>query len=219
MNISDAIFFPPELDTDESQWEILENIQPAVNYIRGTAVYRQGEPADKFFYIKKGTVTITTKISKDFTKTLAILHEGRIFGEAALFEKGARASDADATTDCELIVINYDQLVNYFAIYPELAMNMLEYLSKAARMLAAQVDNVAFLRADKRVARFLLNCQKKTARIYFTHEEIARAVGLNRVTVTQTLSQLSSRGLIQTAYHYIHIEDLEALSKFTYSED
>jgi CRP-like cAMP-binding protein len=89
-------------------------------------------------------------------------------------------------------------------------------------MLSAQVDNMTFLQADKRIAQFLVNLAGKPGAeqtINCTHEEIGNLVGTSRVTVSKILSAFVNRGWISTQYHNILILNLKALTEFAFNQE
>ena len=148
-------------------------------------------------------------------KTLNTASKGELLGEGAFFDKKPRVSSARAVTNCEVVMIDEQTLTNLFAKHPKLAFELLEILSNRIRLLSAQLDSMTFLQADARIARLLLQSEKD-GRVALTHEEIAAAVGVSRVTVSKTLGKFSASGDISTAYRKIIIKNrdrLEAMSE------
>ena len=106
-----------------------------------------------------------------------------------------------------LVSIDRPWLESVFAQHPDLAVSMLEYLARTVRLLSAHVDG-AFLRADQRVARYLLSLSPlPDGRLHCTHEEIGSSVGVSRVTVSRVLGELERRGLLRTGYRTVQFLD------------
>lgn len=90
--------------------------------------------------------------------------------------------------------------------FPTLAFSLLRYLSATVRMLSAHLDATSFLPAEKRIVRLLFNMDIGGSHtISCTHEELAYALGLSRVTVSRILSGLAKQGLIDLGYRNIRL--------------
>lgn len=151
-------------------------------------------------------------------KTLAILKDGSLFGEAAFFDKLPRTSSAKTLEKSEIIAISQNALIEIFSVQPNLAMTFLTYLAKTIRMLSAQVDHITFLPADRRIAQLLISLADKRQRIFSTHEEIGNLIGITRISVSRILKRFSENGWIQTKYRFIQLTNLQELKKFAFRD-
>ena len=206
----------------QNLWEALVACQTPKTVAKNQMIYLQGEYANSFYYLKKGRVKIFLSSENGMEKTLTVLEKENILGEAAFFDGLPRVSSAKALVKCEIIVIDRRTLPEYFRREPTLAINMLQYLARTVRMLSAQVDNMTFLQADKRIAQFLVNLAGKAGAepsVSCTHEEIGNLVGTSRVTVSKILSDFTKKGWISTHYHNILILNLKALSNFAFAQE
>ncbi len=206
----------------QNLWEKLASSQAPKIYEKDQMIYLQGEYADRFYYLKRGRVKIFLSSENGMEKTLTVLEKENILGEAAFFDGLPRVSSAKALARCEIIVIDRRTLPDYFRREPTLAINMLQYLARTVRMLSAQVDNMTFLQADKRIAQFLVSLAGKPGVeqiVTCTHEEIGDLVGTSRVTVSKILSAFVKKGWISTRYHSILILNRKALSDFAFSQE
>lgn len=66
----------------------------------GETVFREGDAGDSLFIVESGDVEIRKQ-----GKTLAVLGEGKMFGEMAFYENAPRSADAVAKGACSLYVI------------------------------------------------------------------------------------------------------------------
>lgn len=202
-------------ETKKDMQQIFESLGTVRNFAKGEIIYRQGDLARTFCYLKKGRVSVFMTSIDGMEKTLNTASKGELLGEGAFFDKKPRVSSARAVTNCEVVMIDEQTLTNLFAKHPKLAFELLEILSNRIRLLSAQLDSMTFLQADARIARLLLQSEKD-GRVAITHEEIAAAVGVSRVTVSKTLGKFSASGDISTAYRKIVIKNrdrLEAMSE------
>ena len=202
-------------ETKKDMQQIFESLGTVRNFAKGEIIYRQGDLARTFCYLKKGRVSVFMTSIDGMEKTLNTASKGELLGEGAFFDKKPRVSSARAVTNCEVVMIDEQTLTNLFAKHPKLAFELLEILSNRIRLLSAQLDSMTFLQADARIARLLMQSEKD-GRVAITHEEIAAAVGVSRVTVSKTLGKFSASGDISTAYRKIVIKNrdrLEAMSE------
>jgi len=65
-------------------------------------VFRQGQPADSLFYIRRGKVKLTVISQQGKEAIVAILGSGEFFGEGCLAGQPLRMATAIAMTDCTL---------------------------------------------------------------------------------------------------------------------
>lgn len=204
---------------EHSAWKVLEKSQFPRIYRAGEMVYLQGTQADRFYYLQSGKVKIFLHSEDGAEKTLNVLEPGNIFGEASFFDELPRVSSARTLAKSAIIPITHATLIHCFSEEPELAMRLLRYLSRTVRMLSTQLDNMAFLQADRRIARILLNLpavENRPCELAATHEDIGSLAGASRVTVSRTLGEFSRNGWIATRYRKIILLDREALSNFAY---
>ena len=188
---------------------------------KGQMIYWQGERAEGFYYLKKGTVSIFLSSVNGTKKTLAIQKPGSVFGEAAFFDELPRVSSARAEEDSQIVVITKPVLLRYFREQPDTALDLLRYLSRTVRMLSAQVDHMAFMQADRRIAQLLLNLAREKGdelTVSVCHEAIGELAGVSRVTVSKVLSGFAKAGWIQTGYREIVVLDESALKKLAFAD-
>jgi CRP/FNR family transcriptional regulator, cyclic AMP receptor protein len=68
----------------------------------GRNVFRQGQPADSLFYIRRGKVKLTVTSQQGREAIVAVLDAGEFFGEGCLAGQPLRMATAVAMTDCTL---------------------------------------------------------------------------------------------------------------------
>ena len=65
-------------------------------------IFRQGQPADSLFYLRRGKVKLTVISPQGKEAIVAILSTGEFFGEGCLAGQPLRMATAVAITDCSL---------------------------------------------------------------------------------------------------------------------
>lgn len=199
----------------KNTWGVLEKSHTPRIYEKGTMVYWQGNHAEEFYYLKRGSVRIFLCSENGTEKDLTVLKAGSIFGEAAFFDGLPRVSSAKALERSEIITVTRRSLTDCIRREPELAMDLLTCLSQTIRMLSAQVDAMTFRQADERIARLLLNLSAKDGSVRATHEDLAALAGASRVTVSRILAGFARKGWVRTGYGEIRITDAAGLNAFS----
>jgi CRP/FNR family transcriptional regulator len=184
-----------------------------VRYGKGQLIYLQGSTPDHLYCLLSGTVRTVILSDQGEEKLLTIYHPGSIFGEASFFDGLPRVSSATAQTECQIVRLSHGQVAVLFQQHPTLSTAMLAYLARTVRLLSGHVDTMSFQRAETRLARLLLNHPGADTTISVTHQELAAALGLSRVTVSRILETFAKAGYLALGYRSITLLDREALGK------
>ena len=116
----------------------------------------QGAKGDALYYIQKGKVKLTVLSKRGKEATIAILNATDFFGEGGLAGQPLRMSSATALTECELMRIENNVMID--ALHREHSMSDLfvgYLLGRNIRYEADLVDQL-FNSSEKRLARILL---------------------------------------------------------------
>ena len=202
-----------------SLWAPLAENQIPRNYQPGQLIYLQGTEADRFYYLVCGQAKSYISSATGEERSLTIHHDGDLMGEASFFDQCPRVSSAIAMSPCKIVSVDRERLDHIFEAHPELAQPMLRYLARTVRLLSSHVDTISFLRADQRIARYLLALSQEQNKLCCTHEEIGTAVGVSRVTVSRILGQFCKQGILSTGYHTIQILNRNALYALAKKDD
>ncbi|WP_372656186.1 ion transporter [Halobacteriovorax sp.] len=96
------------------------------SYSPGKNIIRIGESGNEMFMIGHGTVDI---IFSDGT-VVATLHEGQIFGEAALLKETMRNADVRAQNYCDLYILKKEDFTKIIEKHPDLLESMQQITSR-----------------------------------------------------------------------------------------
>jgi CRP/FNR family cyclic AMP-dependent transcriptional regulator len=169
-------------------------------------VFTQGDAADAVFYIEKGKVrlTVVSKVGKE--ATIGILSEGNFFGEGALAGQSFRMGSAAAMTDCQLLRIEKNAMME--ALHREHAFSDMFVAYLLARNIRYEEDLVdqLFNSSEKRLARVLLMLAHfgkegvpETVVPKISQETLAEMVGTTRSRVSFFMNRFRKLGFIDYA--------------------
>jgi CRP/FNR family transcriptional regulator, cyclic AMP receptor protein len=167
-------------------------------------IFTQGDRADAVFYIQKGKVrlTVVSKVGKE--ATIGILDEENFFGEGALAGQVLRMGSAVAMTDCEILRIAKDAMME--ALHREHAFSDMFVAYLLARNIRYEEDLVdqLFNSSEKRLARVLLLLAHfgkegipETVVPKISQETLADMVGTTRSRVSFFMNRFRKLGFIQ----------------------
>lgn len=92
----------------------------ALHVSKGEFVVRQRDPAGPMFIIQKGRVRVFAE-TDGVVRNLAFLREGDFFGELSVLNNTTRAANAQAVTDCDLLVLAPETVLEMNRQFPEFA--------------------------------------------------------------------------------------------------
>ena len=86
-------------------------------------LFSEGDQGSEVFLILKGSVRVVGNVDLDDNRTVhpgfSDLGEGQVFGELPMFDGEPRSATVMALTDCELAVLEGEQLMGFLDAHPE----------------------------------------------------------------------------------------------------
>ena len=174
-----------------------------IEYGTNRNIFRQGQPADSLFYIRRGKVKLTVTSRQGKEAIVAILDSGEFFGEGCLAGQLARMATAVAITECTLDKLEKSlmaRMLHEQHDVSELFVNHL--LSRNIRYEADLVDQL-FNSSEKRLARILLLLAHfgKESRVEMVvprvnQDTLAQMVGTTRSRVSHFMNKFRKLGFI-----------------------
>ena len=188
-------------------WEsFLEGItrgKTVIEYGAGRNVFRQGQPADSLFYLRRGKVklAVTSKDGKE--AIVALLGAGEFFGEGCLAGQQLRMATAAAVTDCTLLQIERSLMTRLLHERHEISeLFVAHLLARNIRYEADLVDQL-FNSSEKRLARILLllsnfGKESRAERVLprVSQDSLAQMVGTTRSRVSHFMNKFRKLGFI-----------------------
>ncbi len=174
-------------------------------FSRGITIFREGEPADSLYVLKKGMVRLISLSDQGRETILHILKPDEVFGELLLSEE-RRAFTAIATEDSVVTVISQESFVELLSAISPLALNFIRLLSKRLATVERGLAEFSHTWSYHRLARVLLQLCEKYGQelpagtfinVRLTHEDLANLIGTSRETVTTQLGKFTRLGLLK----------------------
>ena len=133
-------------------------------YANGEIIVRQGESGDCMFAIQKGQIEVIRR-GKDGEVRVAVLEEGEIFGEMAIFEREARSATVRALGEARVLTVDKKTFLRRVQEDPSLAFNLVRMMSRRIRRLSGEIaelqpgsaprsqDTLALTDAERQIER------------------------------------------------------------------
>lgn len=209
---------PAGLDTGELH--ILDELVDRRSGLkRGAYLYRSDAPLQSLYAIRSGFLK-TSVSHADGREQVAGFHmPGDLMGLDAI-GSGRHLCDAVALEDCEVCDLPLESLESLTRKMPSLQQQFHRILSREIVRDHGMMLLLGSMRAEERLAVFLLNLsQRFAARGYsarefllrMTREEIGSYLGLKLETVSRALGKMQDKGWIEVRHRQVRLLDPQAL--------
>lgn len=180
-------------------------------YPRNTTIVEEGLPGDYMYIIREGRVKVT-KLSEDGReKILDFLEAGKFVGEMALLERAPRSASVKTLSAVRVLALSRNDFMGLIRKSPDLAMAVIQELSRRLRTVNEQASALSFQRVKERTKGLLSRLARDPASDparrrtpTLTHQQIADMIGTSRETVTRVVKELKASGwLSQEGKRYL----------------
>lgn len=213
-------------DLDEISMKRVENTSNMQVVKTHEPIYFPDEPTHTIFFLKEGHVKIS-RITEDGREViLDVLGPGEIFGEVGSMddEVVGRNEMAEALDEAVVCTMKREDFETLLKMNPNLSMEVTKRVGLRLRKIEERVADLLFKDTKKRIASFLVRYAEEFGKMKsgavtvanaLTQQEIALLTGSARQTVTTTLNELRSVGIIDFSRSTITIKDFEKLKRMS----
>ncbi|WP_236719655.1 Crp/Fnr family transcriptional regulator [Neobacillus mesonae] len=197
--------------------QVIEKRIQTYEFKKGTRIIAEDEVARGVYFIHTGTVKLTKQDENGNEIIVCMKQKGDAFAEACLFTNKAECYPATATMleDGKILFLDKLELEKELANYPELALQMVRYMSDGLREMTSQLRDVALLDVYAKTVKMLERLGRKfntdgrrwDIEIPLTVQEFATVVGTTRESVSRVFSKLRKDELIDLKSRKIVILD------------
>ena len=185
-------------------------------YTTDHTLFFQGDPADRFYIILEGSVSIEVISTEGRSLTLATFSEGDIFGEFAILDGGLRSANARVISDARMVSFHQSTIHNLISRYPTFVTKLISELVKRLRVSNEHVQSVVIKSLKERLVALLISLSESTETsatgiICITQNQIAERLSVSREKVNVNLRSLQKQKLISLKRGRIEILNLALL--------
>jgi CRP/FNR family transcriptional regulator, cyclic AMP receptor protein len=174
-----------------------------IEYGANRNIFRQGEPADSVFYLRRGKVKLAVTSAQGKEAIVAILGPGEFFGEGCLAGQSIRIETVTAITDCSLLKIAKQEMARMLHEQHDVSeLFVTHLLTRNIRYEEDLVDQL-FNSSEKRLARILLllahfgkESRSEIILPSVNQESLAQMVGTTRSRVSHFMNKFRQLGFV-----------------------
>jgi len=188
---------------------------------KGDSLYRAGDTFSALYAVRLGSLK-TTVLAEDGREQVSGYHMlGDIIGLDGI-GTDRHGCQALALEDTEVCVLPCERLEDLARDLPSLQHNLYQFLSREISRDHNIMLLLGSMRAEERLAVFLLNLSDRYRRrgysstefvLRMTREEIGSYLGLKLETVSRLFSRFQEEGLIQVQGRAVKLLDITALKQ------
>ncbi len=188
---------------------------------RGTSLFRNGDPFTSLYAIRTGffKTCITSEDGRD--QVTGFQMAGEVVGLDGIVND-RHTCDAIALEDADVCLLPFDRIEELSTEIPGLQRHVHKIMSREIVREHGVMLLLGSMRAEERLAAFLLNLvQRLHARgfsqselvLRMTREEIGSYLGLKLETVSRTFSKFVEEGIVEVKQRHVRIVNAEALKQ------
>jgi CRP-like cAMP-binding protein len=186
----------------------------------GKLLFRQGQPAERFFYLHSGLVKLYRLSPEGDEKIIELIHPGQTFAEAVMFmgTRGSYPVNAEAVAEAEIYAFDQSAFLALLRESSEACFGLLGSMSRRLHMLVNQIENLTLQNATYRLVGYLIeqipkNSQAREVVLDTPKSVIAAHLAIQPETLSRILAKLRKGGLIEVEGNHISVRDVQALRR------
>jgi CRP-like cAMP-binding protein len=166
-------------------------------------LFRQGEPAEAFFFMLGGWVRLTRLLPNGGEAVIGVFTRSQSFGEAVALTGAVYPVTASTATRARYIRIPVAPLRRVIAARPEVALAMVASTAEHLHLFVRQIQELKSRKGDERVAEFLLSLAEATSgpasvELPFDKLLIAGRLGMQPESLSRAFARLRQAGVTVT---------------------
>jgi CRP/FNR family transcriptional regulator len=199
---------------NEQELEEIIDISTHKVYNKGDMIYQAGDMSEKLYVVHEGQIKISRLSEDGKEQVIRVLGPGEFLGELALFSHMPMTDFAQALMPTTVCIINGNEIKNRINKYPNIALKIIEELSKRLERIENLVENINLHSVEWRLAQVLLNMADELNEVELNTSKgnFASQIGMSQETLSRKLTLFQDKKLIkQMGHRRIFILDKKGL--------
>ena len=207
---------------EQARRKFLEDLTEA-HYGKGQYIFQQGDPADYFHIVTRGSVKCVKSSPEGKECTLKVLMPGDLFCcEAAVFDGSPHPGTAQPMGEVSVLRLSKKAYFDMLRNNPDAAIEVIKYLGNRLNEVQEQAKILALDRADQRLASLLVNLAERTGvreghgyrlGVRLTRQDMANMVGVTTETAIRIMARFKKRRLVAGTAARLVVRDLLRLKQ------
>ncbi|MCI2427225.1 Crp/Fnr family transcriptional regulator [Candidatus Acetothermia bacterium] len=193
-----------------------------MSFNKGETIYQPGDPSSCIYVVEQGRVKLAYLDDSGKKLTVAIVDQGKIFGEMCLVGEKTRKFLAIAVEETIVRRIGCNQVWHLLNRNPAYLLELVELFGARIQEIGEIVENLAFKDLQTRLSRQLLKLAGEHGvqtengiliGLQLTHQELADMIGSARENTTLALNQFVREGILDKSRYRIIIKNQAKLKE------
>jgi len=206
-------------DMSEPHLQSLVNGMLDIHLDPGKALFRQGQAAERFYFLREGLVKLFRLSPEGDEKIIEIMRPGETFAEAVMFmgTQGRYPVNAEAINSSRLYAFEQKVFLDLLRESSDATFGLLGSMSRRLHMLVNQIESLTLQNATYRLVAYLLEQIPRDVRtapdVQLTTPKgvIASRLAIQPETLSRILAKLRQRELIEVHGNHITVRNVQAL--------
>lgn len=173
----------------------------------GAYLFMEGDPAEWLLVVLQGRVRLSQVTADGQQVILQIASPGESIGVIAVLSAVEYPVTAQAVEESLVMAWDHQTMRSLMEQMPGLALNALQIMAGRVRQFQDRVRELSTEKVERRIARALLRLASQTGRkvaegvlidFSLSRQDLAEMTGTTLFTVSRTLSQWESQGLVKS---------------------
>lgn len=196
-------------------------VENRVRLKKGDHIYQQGQKLDALYSVRFGTLKSENTLADGRAQVTGFHLPGEIVGLDGIGEH-IYTSNSVALEDSEVCLIKLDELEDLSRQVPSLQSQFHRILSREISQDHQHLLALGSMRAEERLANFLLNLSDRLAlrgysanefNLKMSREDIGSYLGVQLETISRLFSRFAETGMIQIKQRHVKLIDIAALEQ------
>lgn len=193
------------------------------SYNKNVVLFHKGDPGDALLVLLSGKLRIFLANENGREITLSFLKPYEYLGEVSILDDARRSASVQAVEKSSVYVIQKRRFREFLTKHPEMALVLLQQMSRLIRRLTDEIDGLSFHDVYGRVARKIWSLVETEGvekegfvevQHELTHQDLAGMIGCARESVTKVLNSMETEGILVMDRRIILIKQPKKLQVF-----
>lgn len=190
---------------------------------RGTTLFLQGDPADRFYVVLDGWVRLYRETPDGAEITIALFARGESFAEAAMLASGRFPVCAQIAEPARLLLVPASSFLGALEADRALCRALMASMARRLQGFVRQIESLSRRSTVERLAAFLLKLAEgrpPPVRLALPLDKtlVAARLGMQPETLSRAFAKLRRLG-VETEGPWVTIRDLEALKSLADADE
>lgn len=218
--VSELTHIPLFSALDEKQLKMVVDSAILLKISGGEILFRQRQPADRFFMVRTGQVQLSRMSEEGDEKVIDIVHARQIFAEAVMFMDNQRYPvNAQAIQDSELWAFDNETFRTILKESVNTCFRLLAVMSQRLHIQLTDIDSLSLHNATYRFVHYLLKSlpentlEQTEVTLNYPKNVLASRLSIKPETFSRIMARLKLEGILDVQGNQIILRDVNALRK------